>query len=268
MKAFIKTACATTLVAMCALAPAFVPTHAHAALFEDDDARREIIKLRKQLEETNARIDSRIGSSLDSLNARIENKADKISSLDLTGEIDKLRNEIATLRGQVEIMSNELSNAQRRQKDFYTDLDQRLRKIEPQLITIDGKEANVDQAEQKTFDVALALFKSGSYPAADQAFNGFLQRYPDSGYAAQAHYWLGNTYFAQRDCAKAIPSYQAVASRFPFSQKAADALLNMASCQLELKDKIGARDSLVSLLKKYPGSTAAGMAKERLTELK
>lgn len=268
MKALIKTVCASTLVAMFALAPVLAPIHAHAALFEDDDARREILKLRKQLEETNTRIDSRIASSLETLNARIENKADKTSSLDLTGEIDKLRNDIATLRGQIEIMSNELSNAQRRQKDFYTDLDQRLRKIEPQLMAIDGKEVNVDQAEQKAFDAALALFKSGSYPAADQAFNGFLQRYPDSGYAAQAQYWLGNTYFAQRDCAKAIPSYQAVASRFPASQKAPDALLNMASCQLELKDKIGARDSLESLVKKYPASTAAGMGKERLAELK
>lgn len=267
MKALIKTACAAAVVTIVAIT-AFAPLHAQAALFEDDDARREILKLRKQVEDINTRIDSRIVSSLESINARIENKADKSSSLDLTGEIDKLRNEIANLRGQVEIVNNELSNAQRRQKDFYADLDQRLRKLEPQTMTIDGKEVSVDQNEQKTFDAALALFKSGSYPAADQAFSGFLQRYPESGYTAQAQYWLGNTFFAQRDCAKAIPSYQVVVTRFPFSQKAPDALLNMASCQLELKDKIAARDSLEALVKKYPSSPAAGMGKERLAELK
>lgn len=264
MKSLIKTACAATVVALFT----FAPMHAQAALFEDDDARREILKLRKQVEEINTRIDSRIANSLESINARIENKAEKTSSLNLTGEIEKLRDEIAALRGQVEIVNNELSNAQRRQKDFYTDLDQRLRKLEPQVMTIDGKEVNVEQTEQKTFDAALALFKSGSYPAADQAFNSFLQRYPESGYAAQAQYWLGNTYFAQRDCTKAIPAYQIVVTRFPLSQKAADALLNMASCQLELKDKIGARDSLDALIKKYPASTAATMGKERLAELK
>lgn len=264
MKAFIKTACATTVVALLACAP----MHVQAALFEDSDARREILKLRQQVEDINTRINSRIVSSLETFNARIENKVDKTSSLDLTGELEKLRNEIATLRGQVEIVNNEVSNAQRRQKDFYTDLDQRLRKLEPQSMTIDGKEVNIDQTEQKAFDAALVFFKSGSYPAADQAFSSFLQRFPDSGYAAQAQYWLGNTYFAQRDCTKAIPAYQAVATRFPASQKAPDALLNMASCQLELKDKTGARDSLEALVKKYPASIAASMGKERLAELK
>jgi tol-pal system protein YbgF len=268
MRTFIRTACATTVVALCALAPVLAPLPAHAALFEDDDARREIIKLRKQLDDINTRIDGRIAGSLESLNARIDSKSDKTSSLDLTGEIDKLRNEIANLRGQVEVLNNDLANAQRREKDFYTDLDQRLRKLEPQRLSVDGKEVDVDQTEQKNFEAALALFKAGSYQAADEAFSSFLQHYPESSYVAQANYWLGNTYYAVRDCAKAIPAYRAVATRFPSSQKAPDALLNMASCQLELKDKIGARESLESLLKKYPGSTAAGMGKERLAELK
>jgi len=236
-----------------------VPFQAHA-LFEDADARREIIKLRKQVEE--------LGSKIDSRAPLLEQKADKKSLIDLIGDIEKLRSEMAALRGQLEVLSNELNNAQKRQKDFYNDLDQRLRKLEPQRLSIDGRDVEVDKTEQVAFERALAEFKAGNHQAANQSFSAFLQRYPESGYLPQAYFWLGSTFFAQQECAKAIPAYQTVATRFPNSQKAPEALLNIASCQLDLKDKGGARETLEQLLKKYPSSTAAGMGKERLGELK
>ncbi len=236
-----------------------LPMQAHA-LFEDTDARREIIKLRKQIEDVSAKLESRL--------PQLEQKADKKGLIDLISEIEKLRSEIATLRGQVEVLSNELSNAQRRQKDFYNDLDQRLRKLEPQRLSIDGREVDVDKAEQAAFDRGLAEFKAGNHQAANQSFSAFLQRYPESGYLPQAYFWLGSTHFAQQECSKAIPAYQTVTTRFPNSQKAPEALLNIASCQLDLKDKGGARETLEQLLKKYPSSTAASMGKERLAELK
>ncbi len=235
------------------------PMQAHA-LFEDADARREIIKLRKQIDELGTRIDNRL--------QQLDTKADKKGLIDLIGEIEKLRAEIATLRGQVEIVSNDLANAQKRQKDFYNDLDQRLRKLEPQRLSIDGRDIEVDKAEQAAFDRGLAEFRAGNHSSANQSFTAFLQRYPESGYLSQAYFWLGSTHFAQQDCAKAIPAYQTVATRFPSSQKAPEALLNIASCQLDLKDKGAARETLEQLLKKYPSSSAASMGKERLAELK
>lgn len=237
-----------------------LPMQAHA-LFEDDEARREIIKLRKQIEDLSIRLDGKLATQLD-------DKADKKGLMNLFGDIEKLRSEVSALRGQVEVLSNELTNAQRRQKDFYNDLDQRLRKLEPQRLSIDGKDVEVDKAEQAAFDKGLAEFKAGNYSTANQSFSAFLQRYPESGYMAQAYFWLGSTHFAQQDCAQAIPAYQTVATRFANSQKAPEALLNIASCQLDLKDKGAARDTLQQLLKKYPSSVAAGMGKERLAEIK
>ena len=236
-----------------------LPMQAHA-LFEDADARREIIKLRKQIDELGARVDSKL--------PQLDGKADKKGLIDMISEIEKLRSDIAALRGQVEVLSNDLANAQKRQKDFYNDLDQRLRKLEPQRLSIDGREVEVDKSEQAAFDRGLAEFRAGNHAAANQSFSAFLQRYPESGYLPQAYFWLGSTHFAQQDCAKAIPAYQTVATRFPNSQKAPEALLNIASCQLDLKDKGAARDTLEQLLKKYPSSSAASMGKERLAELK
>ncbi len=220
--------------------------------------------MRKQLDELNGRIDSRIAP----LARRIDDKADTKAVLDVTTEIEKLRSEMATLRGQIEVLGNELSNAQRRQKDFYNDLDQRMRSLEPKMVSVDGKDAEVSPAEQKAYDAAVAQFKSANYNGAAQSLSAFLQRYPESAYLSQAYFWLGSSHFALQDCTNAIPAYQTVATRFPASQKAPDALLNIASCQLDLKDKAAARETLGTLVKKYPSSPAAATGKERLADIK
>ena len=90
-----------------------------------------------------------------------------------------------------------------------------------------------------------------------------MRQFPASGYAANAQYWLGNAYYAQRDCKSAIAAQQLVIRNYPDSPKAADAMLNIASCQTELKDK-AAKKTLQELIKQYPDSSAAATAKERL----
>lgn len=226
---------------------------AQAALFEDEEARRAILEIR-----------SRISNMQSEINA----KADKTNSLDLNNQNEQLRQEIARLRGQIEILTNELANSQKRQKDFYVDLDARLRKLEPQKVTIDGKEVMMQQGEQRAYDAALAYFKAGDYKNAGAAFYDFTRRYPDSGLAPSAQYWLGNTYYAQRDYKNAIAAQQVVATTYPDNPKAPDALLNIASCQLELKDRPAARKTLETLLARYPDAPAAETAKERLAALK
>ena len=235
-------------------AGSLAPVAAHAGLFDDDEARRAILDARTRIEALQRDI-----------GARLEAKADKNSLLDLANQNEQLRLDVAKLRGQVEVLTNELANAQQRQKDFYVDLDNRLRKLEPQKVSVDGREANIDQTEQRTYDAALELFKGGDYKSASSAFNDFLRRYPQSGYAASAQYWLGNAYYAQRDYRNAIAAQQVVVKNYPDSTKAPDALLNIATCYIELKDKVNARRALDTILAQYPDSTAARTAKERLS---
>lgn len=226
---------------------------AHAGLFDDDEARKAILDLR---------------GKVDALQQELANKADKNSALSLSDQGDQLRQEIARLRGEVEVLSNELANTQQRQKDFYIDLDTRLRKLEPQKVTIDGKEASVDLNEQKTYDAALNLFKGGDYKGAGAAFADFLKRYPQSGYAASAQYWVGNSLYAQRDYKGAIAAQQVVIKTYPDSPKVADAMLNIGSCYVELKDKATAKKTWDALIAKYPDSPAAQTGKEKLATLK
>ena len=249
------------------------PMSAHSIL-EDSEARRAILELRKQIADLTTRLDVRIAPML----ARIDSKAETKSVMDLAGEIEKLRTELAGLRGQLEIVSNEIANAQKRQKDFYGDLDQRLRAMEQRQQTLeskvgeakapDAKSAAAEQKmiEQKALDAAQAQFKSGDYSGTAESLGTFLQRYPDSALVPTAYFWLGSSHLAMRDCAQAIPAFQSMLSRQSNHPRAPDAMLSLASCQIDMNDKSAARDTLSSLIKKYPNSPAAASAKERLPE--
>ncbi len=226
---------------------------AQAGIFDDDEARKAILDLRAKVENITRE-----------LQTRLETKTDKSSTLDLVAQHEQTLQEIAKLRGQLEVLANDIATLQKRQRDLYTDLDARLRKLEPREVTIDGKAASVDLSEQKSYDAALQLFKDGDYKNAAISLQEFVRRYPESGYAANAQYWLGNAYYAQRDCKAAILAQQAVVKNYPDSPKAADAMLNIASCQTELKAVANAKKTLTELIKQYPDSAAAATAKERL----
>jgi tol-pal system protein YbgF len=239
-----------TIIAALMAAFSLASLQAHAALFGDDEARRAILDVR---------------TKVDTLQ---QSKAESTAVLELSNQNEQLRQEIARLNGQIEVLSNEVTNAQQRQKDFYVDLDNRLRKLEPQVVTVDGEQATVQQSEQRSYDDALALFKSGDYKKSAAAFTDFVQRYPQSAYAPSAQYWVGNALYAQRDYRNAIAAQQALLKKYPDNPKAADALLNIASSYTELKDRAAAKKTLESLVAKYPNAPSAQTARERLANFK
>ena len=239
-----------TLIAALMAAFSCASLSAHAALFGDDEARKAIIDLRAKVDGVQ------------------QSKAETSAVLTLSNQNDALKQEISRLNGQIEVLSNEVQNLQQRQKDFYVDLDNRLRKLEPQVVAVDGKDAMVGQSEQNAYDNALALFKAGDYKKSGSSFADFIQRYPDSAYAPSAQYWIGNAYYAQRDYKNAIAAQQALLKKYPDNPKAADALLNIASSQVELKDRPAAKKTLESLVAKFPNAPAAQTAKERLANFR
>lgn len=227
------------------------------AFFDDKEARRQIADQKVQ---TEARFDQQARAQLE-LSALIQRQAE----------------EIARLRGQIETLSWELEQAKKRQQDFYLDLDSRLRRFEPQVAeqpaaaadpaagpaAAIGGNANPAQ-ETAAYDTALELFKATKYKEAAAAFAAFVQQYPAGALAPNAQYWLGNAWYAQRNCTKAIEAQSQVISRYPASDKAPDAMLAIATCQQELGNRTGANRTMESLVEKYPASTAADKARERL----
>jgi tol-pal system protein YbgF len=247
----------TRLAAACLALAAWLPLHANAGLLDDDEARKAIIDLR-----------AKVDALTRDVNSRIEAKSDKTATLDILNQHEQTMQEIARLRGQIEVLANQVSTIQKQQKDLYADVDLRLKKLEPQQQTIDGRQAEVMPSEKKTYDNAFALFQSGDYKGAADALEDFVKRYPNSAYAANAQYWLGNAYYAQRDYKNAIAAQEVVTTTYKDSPKAPDAMLNIASSYTELKDKKNAKKTLQQLVKNFPDSSAAQAAKDRLASLK
>jgi tol-pal system protein YbgF len=238
---------------------------ASAALFEDDEARRAILELRQRVEAQRLTIERQ---SDDLRRATEENGQVRRSLLDLQTQIEAVRAEVARLRGQDEQLIRDVSEIQRRQKDIVQGVDERLRKVEPSTVSVDGKEFIADPTEARDFEAALATFRRGEFPAAQAAFAEFLRRFPQSGFKTTALFWLGNSQYANRDYRGAIANFRALIAQDPDHPRAAEAVLSIANCQIELKDNAGARKTLDELIKAYPQSEAALAAKERLARLR
>ncbi|MCC6867957.1 MAG: tol-pal system protein YbgF [Burkholderiales bacterium] len=267
---------------------------AHAGLFDDEEAR-------KQIAATTARLDT-LQKNLEARLADLEQQA-KGQGLDLLRDLEGIKADVAKIRGQIEVLTYELTEAQKRQRDLYVDLDSRLRKIEaagagapsgdggagaaagiaagtpggplasaapsagavaPQAPPAPAPIVPVTAAEQRAYDAALDQFKRGDYQGAIGGFSGFVKTYPKSLLAPSAQYWVGNAQYARRDYRGAIASQRQLIQAYPDSPKVADALLNIASAQAEMGDNATARRTLTELVDKFPQSEAAGKAKQRL----
>lgn len=239
------------------LSCAFVST-GHAALFEDDEARRAILELRQRVDVLQ-QVNQRSGD---------DNSQVRRSLLDLQTQIETLRMEHAKLRGQNEQLLRDVAELQRRQKDIAQGVDERLRQFEPVKVTVDGLEFQADADEKRDFEAALAVFRAGKFADAKTAFAGFVRQYPRSGYLPSARFWLGNAQYAAREYKEAIGNFKMLLSEAPDHARAPEAALSIANCQIELKETRTARKTLEDLLRDYPQSEAAVAAKERLSRLK
>jgi tol-pal system protein YbgF len=245
---------------------------ARGALFDDDEARRRIEDLKNRVD----LVERSLAQRLDALEAKAAGLPD------LFRDVEQIKSDIAKLRGQYEVLTYELEQALKRQRDLYLDLDGRVRKLEggpgapgappaagdaaAPAAAAGAPVAAADPAsEQKSYDAALDAFKSGNFGAAVGSFQAFVRAYPKSPLAPSAMYWAGNAQYAQREFRAAIATQRQLIATYPDSQKVPDALLNIASCQIELGETPAAKRTLEEVVAKYPTSEAATKARQRLS---
>lgn len=238
----------------------------HAGLFDDEEARRAILDLRQRIDLLKQESEQKMAE--ESKRASEETSQLRRALLDLQNQLEASRVELAKLRGQNEQLARDVADIQRIQKDTGQSLDERLRKLEPMRISVDGREFAVEPAEKRDFESALAVFRKGDFAAAQTAFVDFLNRYGASGYRPSALFWLGNAQYATKDYKEAQANFRVLVQQTPDHLRIPEALLAIANCQLEVKDVKGARKTLEELLAKHPGTEASAAAKERLARLK
>lgn len=217
---------------------------------------------------------------------RLEQLLDSQGLVDMYLQVQNLQQEMRDLRGQVEQQTHAIEGLKQRQRDLYLDIDRRLQRMEGGAVTpapvnpnpalpsapaagvqppatAAADTAAVDAAYRDAFN----LLKEGRYDVAMSRFTAFLGKYPDSNYADNAQYWLGEANYVTRNFKQAITEFDKVLSTYPQSQKRADALLKVGYCYYELNEPDKAQAALTRVVKEFANTTAARLADNRLRRM-
>lgn len=131
------------------------------------------------------------------------------------------------------------------------------------VVTPSGKES-----DQQLYQRGAEALDGRRFADARAAWAELLNKHPKSDYADNARYWIGESYYAEKDFASAILEFDKVVRDYPGGDKVAAALLKQGLAFLEIGEKEGGVATLQDVVKKYPKSEEAKKAKERLQKLK
>ncbi len=217
---------------------------------------------------------------------RLERMMDSDVLREQTQTILSLREEISSLREQIEQQEYELDSMKQRQRNLYIDMDRRINNVEAGGRNNLGMSAPVpppntsapkvvvpvvvagDNDGQAAYSKAFALLKEGQYEQSIKAFEVFKTSYPNSKYADNAQYWLGEANYVSRDYKRALSEFQQLIAQYPESSKNSGARLKIGYVYFELKNWSAAREALQQVISLYPDSTVAKKANERLQRMK
>ncbi|MEW5771790.1 MAG: tol-pal system protein YbgF [Pseudomonadota bacterium] len=260
------------------LLAAFVAQAAGAATPEEQT--QQLVELQKAAQAQ----DERIG--------RLERQLQNQGLLNLLNQVESLKAEVARLRGAQEEQAHQQTTADKRAKELFADLDDRVKELEsrpaqsaaappPSPVRLQAAQSLTTpapaaapaapvagDAESAAYEAAHNLVKAGRYKEAVLALQGFVKNYPSSGLAPNAHYWTGFSYVGMSDFESAAASYQHLIKEYPRSPKAADAMLSLARAQVQMNVQAEAIATLEQLIAKFPYSRAAENGKKLLATLK
>ncbi len=121
-------------------------------------------------------------------------------------------------------------------------------------------------SEAELYQEAYASYRKGDYDRARRLFEEYVSRFPEGKWIGQAYYWIGETYFKQKDYEEAILAYQKLIDLPGWHPQKPSAMLKQAKAFLELGDKEAAKIILKKLIKEYPNTPQAVEARNLLSE--
>lgn len=223
--------------------------------------------------------------------AQLVRRMDSMNQSQTDQDLTRIRDEIRFLRGDVEKLRFDLDSRDRSTKDLFANLDRRLSQVEAggsaaapsapigasatvatnspgTLAPAATPKATVATPEEEraylgTFD----QLKNGKYDEAIRGFRGMLDQWPQGRYADNGWYWMGEAQMVKKDFTGAANSFQSLVSGFPSSPKVADGLYKLGLAQVELKRPVDAKAALQRVIREYPTTNAANLAKQKLDQL-
>jgi len=207
-------------------------------------------------------------------------------------QLQQMQEEIARLRGLVEVQQNDIQQLKQQGLERYQDLDSRIGALSassaaaPANNSSTGGDINAastpsapagqaqagsepaDPAKEKLYyDAAFDLIKAKDFDKASQAFAAFLRKYPNSQYAGNAQYWLGEVNLAKGDLQGAGQAFAKVSQAYPKHNKVPDSLYKLADVERRLGHTDRVKGILQQVVSQYPGTSAAQLAQRDLQRL-
>ncbi len=205
-------------------------------------------------------------------------------------QLQQLQQEVAQLRGLLEEQQNEIQRLKQEGLERYQELDRRLAggaagapltqnsaagainaggtPVVPAAQPPQPSSEPADPAKEKLYyEAAFDLIKARDFAKASQAFAGFLRKYPNSQYAGNAQYWLGEVDLAQGDLQSAAQAFARVSQAYPSHPKVPDSLYKLADVEQRLGHPDKAKGILQQVIAQFPGSSAAQLAQRDLQRL-
>ena len=204
-----------------------------------------------------------------------------------------LREEVQLLRGRVEELSYELRRVKQQQLDDYLDVDRRLSALltgsqvanqaneskdssdnnplaqDASAEAEDNLQLNPDESGEQTgrafYETAVRedynsasgrLLKDRDIEGALVALKGHLEAYPNSPFAANAHYWLGEIYLLRGDTGLAREEFTTILDTHRTHPKAIDSKFKLGKIYFELGEIETARVLLEDAAKTSGGVAA------------
>jgi tol-pal system protein YbgF len=205
------------------------------------------------------------------------------AQVNIQRQLDLLQSDLNELRGVTELHTHQLGQVLQRQRELYQEIDRRVNEVlettkkvalapsasRPSVnAPANGTSYSDNLTENEAYDRALNLvLKDKSYKQAIVEFKAFNRSFPNSSYAPNAHYWLGQLLFNQGELEQADKEFQIVVDKHTDSTKRPDALLKLGMVAQKKNNTQKAIASYQQLLKEYPKSTAAKLAQPRLASL-
>ncbi|OED41808.1 tol-pal system protein YbgF [Chromatiales bacterium (ex Bugula neritina AB1)] len=244
-----------------------------------------------------------IAQNLEGRVQRLERILDNSVLINMVQRIESLQNEVRQLRGQLEERDNAFESMRERQRKLYLDTDSRITALEqggggidldsldsleelddipldgPETTSTEGlnnfqvepltsqQDTSNSRQEQLDYQSAYDLLILGRNREAIVEFGSFLDQYPDGTYADNAHYWLGEANYVERQFNEAIDRFNIVIFQFPASRKVADARLRKGFALYELQRYGEARVELQSVEAEYQGRSIAALARRRIEQM-
>jgi len=175
----------------------------------------------------------------------------------LTGKVDDVRILAQKPAEEIALLKEDLTRR-------LAALEDRLSRVEKGLEEQQNQAAEIRKTPEFMYQQAYKALEGGDSVKARELFTIFLDRYPKHNLAANAHYWIGETYYTEKNFELAVLQFQEVIKNFPDKDKAPAAMLKQGMAFQGLNDGKSAAYILKKLVDDYPKSEEAKVAREKL----